>query len=58
MPDYEIVRWYVKDKGVPGWKRGASRPDYFKLVNELKETKAKAILVDDMDRFTVPTIWK
>ena len=29
-----------------------SRPDYFKLVNELKETKAKAILVDDMDRFS------
>ncbi len=49
---YEIVRWYTKDKGVPGWKRGASRPDYFRLVNELSETKAKAILVDDMDRFS------
>ena len=23
---YEIVRWYDKDKGVPGWKRGASTP--------------------------------
>lgn len=49
---YQIVRWYDKDKGVPGWKRGASRPDYFRLVRELKETGAKAILVDDMDRFS------
>ena len=49
---YEIVRWYDKDKGVPGWKRGAERPDYFKLVSELKAVGAKAILVDDMDRFS------
>ena len=49
---YEIVRWYEKDKGIPGWKQGAERPDYFKLVGELKETGAKAILVDDMDRFS------
>ena len=49
---YSVVRWYVRDKGVPGWKRGASRPDYFKLVGELKDTGAKAILVDDMDRFS------
>jgi DNA invertase Pin-like site-specific DNA recombinase len=50
--EYQIVKWYDKDKGVPGWKRGARRPDYFKLVNELKETGATAILVDDMDRFS------
>jgi len=49
---YKIVRWYTRDKGVPGWKRGAERPDYHRLVNELAETKAKAILVDDMDRFS------
>jgi DNA invertase Pin-like site-specific DNA recombinase len=49
---YEVVRWYEKDAGVPGWKRGANRPDYAKLVSELKETGAKAILVDDMDRFS------
>ena len=54
---YEIVRWYVKDKGVPGWKRGAARPDYFTLVNELKETKALAILVDDMDRFSRANVY-
>jgi DNA invertase Pin-like site-specific DNA recombinase len=49
---YEIVKTYDLDKGVPGWKRGAKRPDYFKLVQELATTKAKAILVDDMDRFS------
>lgn len=49
---YEIVRWYTADKGVPGWKRGAKRPDYFRLIKELKENGAKAILVDDMDRFS------
>jgi len=49
---YDIARWYTSDKGVPGWKRGAKRPDFFRLVNELKETGAKAILVDDMDRFS------
>src|SRR5262245_50343188 len=50
--EYKIVRVYDKDKGVPGWKRGAKRPDYNRLVSDLSETKAKAILVDDMDRFS------
>ena len=51
--EYQIVKVYDKDKGVPGWKRGAARPDYFRLVEELEaETKAKAILIDDMDRFS------
>lgn len=50
---YDIVRWYEKDKGVPGHKRGAKRPDYYRMVQELlTETKAKAILVDDADRFS------
>jgi len=49
---YEIVRWYEKDEGIPGWKRGAKRPDYHRLVEELPETKATCILVDDMDRFS------
>ncbi len=49
---YEIVRWYDRDKGIPGWKRGAARPDFDRLVNELKETGARAILCDDMDRFS------
>lgn len=35
---YKIVKIYDADLGVPGWKRGAKRPDYFKLVNQLNET--------------------
>ena len=49
---YEIKKVYDQDLGVPGWKRGAKRPDYQRLVDELKETGATAILVDDMDRFS------
>ncbi len=49
---YDIIRWYV-DPGVQGWKRGHKRPDYFRMVNEQKERRdLKAILVDDMDRFS------
>ena len=39
-------------RGVPGWKLVPSRPDFYRLVQELKETGAKAILVDDADRFS------
>ena len=49
---YEIVRWYDRDKGIAGWKRGAKRPDYARMVSELKDLGVKAILVDDMDRFS------
>ncbi|MHC4400179.1 MAG: recombinase family protein [Planctomycetota bacterium] len=49
---YKILKWYDKDRGIPGWKRGAKRPDYHRLVEELAETGAKAILVDDFDRFS------
>src|SRR5262249_45108659 len=50
--EYKIVKVYDQDKGVPGWKRGVKRPDYARLVAELAETKAKAVLVDEMDRFS------
>jgi DNA invertase Pin-like site-specific DNA recombinase len=49
---YLTSHCYDRDKGVPGWKRGAARPDFDRLVRELPETGAKAILVDDMDRFS------
>src|SRR5207244_1798081 len=50
--EYQIVRWYA-DPGVPGWKPNHKRPDYFLMVNELKERRdVQAILVDDMDRFS------
>jgi site-specific DNA recombinase len=50
--EYEVVRWYT-DPGVPGWKRGHKRPDYFRMVNDLREQQdVKAVLIDDMDRFS------
>jgi DNA invertase Pin-like site-specific DNA recombinase len=49
---YEIIRWYA-DVGIPGWKPNHKRPDYFRMVNDLRERRdAKAVLVDDMDRFS------
>jgi DNA invertase Pin-like site-specific DNA recombinase len=49
---YVIVRWY-EDPGVKGWKPAAKRPDYLRMVNDLKEKKDfVAVLVDDMDRFS------
>jgi DNA invertase Pin-like site-specific DNA recombinase/DNA-binding transcriptional MerR regulator len=49
---YEIVRWYDRDKGIAGWKRGAKRPDYFRMVSELKDLGIKSLLVDDADRMS------
>ena len=50
---YEIVRVYSNDLGVPGWKRGAARPDYHRLVEDIRKHKdVQAILVDDFDRFS------
>jgi len=50
---YEIVRWYAKDAGVSGWKRGRKRPDYHQLVTDLRERRdAKAVLIDEWDRFS------
>jgi DNA invertase Pin-like site-specific DNA recombinase len=49
---YQIIRWY-SDPGIPGWKRGHERPDYFRLVSDIRERRdVQAILVDDMDRFS------
>jgi DNA invertase Pin-like site-specific DNA recombinase len=49
---YEIVRWYA-DPATPGWKRGHKRPDYFKLVNDIRDKRdVEALLVDDADRFS------
>lgn len=50
--EYQVVRWYA-DPGIPGWKRGHKRPDYSRLVEDLREHKdIKAVLIDDMDRFS------
>jgi DNA invertase Pin-like site-specific DNA recombinase len=49
---YQILDWYT-DPGIQGWKRGHKRPDYFRMVNRVRDRRdVKAVLVDDMDRFS------
>ena len=40
-----------EDEGVPGWKRGADRPDFQQMLSEVKSLGAQAVLYDDIDRF-------
>jgi site-specific DNA recombinase len=50
--EYDILRWYV-DPGIQGWRPTHKRPDYFRMVNDLRDRKDfVAILVDDSDRFS------
>ena len=48
---FDIVAWYT-DEGVSGWKRGANRPDFKKMLDEAKGHGAQAIVVDNIDRFS------
>ena len=48
---YTIVRWY-EDEGISGWKRGANRPDFQRMLQEAKGLGAVAIVVDNIDRFS------
>src|SRR6185369_6999955 len=49
---YRIVRWYT-DAGVSGWKRGAQRPEFYRMLQDAKDlADFKAVLVDDVDRFS------
>jgi DNA invertase Pin-like site-specific DNA recombinase len=41
-----------KDEGISGWKRGARRPDFQKMLDQVKELGAQAILCDNIDRFS------
>jgi DNA invertase Pin-like site-specific DNA recombinase len=51
---YEVVKWF-EDEGVSGWKRGPKRPSYTAMLEEVKSLGAKAILVDNIDRFSRAT---
>ncbi len=57
---YNVMRNYA-DPGRSGWKRGAARPDFARLLADCQKYKdAQAILVDDLDRFsraTVDEVW-
>jgi len=51
---YEIVRVFA-DPATPGWRRGAKRPDYFRMVSYLRDRRdgnVEAIVFDDCDRLS------
>jgi site-specific DNA recombinase len=49
---YKVIRWYA-DPGISGWKRGAKRPDFQRMLLDAREKRDfKAILCDDLDRFS------
>ena len=49
---YEIVGWYT-DTGVSGLKRAHQRPDYARMVNNIRRRRdIRDVLVDQMDRFS------
>lgn len=49
---YRIVRWYTDD-GKSGWKRGAQRPEFARLMEDAGRIgDFQAVLVDDLDRFS------
>jgi site-specific DNA recombinase len=49
---FRIIRWYA-DPGISGWKRGAKRPDFDRMLTEAREKRDfRAILCDDIDRFS------
>jgi DNA invertase Pin-like site-specific DNA recombinase len=53
--DFEIVKWF-EDEGISGWKRGAKRPAYQKMLAEVKALSARAVLCDHIDRFNRASI--
>lgn len=57
---YTVNRTYA-DPGKSGWKRGAARPDFTRMLADCQRHRdVRAILVDDLDRFsraTVGEVW-
>jgi len=48
---YEIVAWY-DDPGISGWKRGAKRPGFARMMDNVERLGAQAIVCDNLDRFS------
>jgi DNA invertase Pin-like site-specific DNA recombinase len=48
---FEILKWF-EDDGKSGWKRGAARPDFTRMLSEVRHLGATAIVCDNIDRFT------
>jgi DNA invertase Pin-like site-specific DNA recombinase len=51
---FEVLQWF-EDEGVSGWKRGAKRPDFQRMIAEARALGARAILCDHIDRFSRAT---
>ena len=49
---YEIGGW-LTDEGISGWKRGSERPDFQRMLDTVKDLGARAILCDNIDRFSL-----
>lgn len=50
--NYRIVRWYT-DEGKSGWKLGAKRPAFKKLLDDVERLQdVTTVVVDDLDRFS------
>jgi DNA invertase Pin-like site-specific DNA recombinase len=48
---FRVAAWFT-DEGISGWKRGAKRPAYTAMLAEAQALGVRAILVDNLDRFT------
>jgi DNA invertase Pin-like site-specific DNA recombinase len=48
---YEILEWF-EDEGISGSKRGSKRPDYTRMLEQVKGLGARAIVCDNIDRFS------
>lgn len=52
---FKILDWF-EDEGISGWKRGAQRPDFQRMIDGVKDLRAEAIICDNIDRFSRATI--
>jgi hypothetical protein len=48
---FDIVAWF-EDDGVSGWKRGAKRPGFHKMLARAQALGAQAVICDRIDRFS------
>jgi len=48
---FTVLKWF-EDEGVSGWKRGGQRPDFQRMIAEVKALGAQAIVCDNIDRFS------
>jgi DNA invertase Pin-like site-specific DNA recombinase len=51
---FKILTWF-EDEGISGWKRGAQRPDFQRMLDGVKDLGAEAIICDNIDRFSRAT---